>query len=165
MGPGSGPSTSPATPTAPPPTPTASSSTSRSKAFPISWQDSGSGVFTLATASVLPGLALRRQTASRVLTLRDCRCRRAPRRYLPLLTEKGQRLSGVSTRRCFRLRWRSPVGHLAVDALALQRVDHSDSWRGHARDRERHRRRHRHPARRSTLGRSVDRRPSTGYHS
>ncbi len=77
MGPGSGPSTSPATPTAPPPTPLLR--LIPFKAFPIRWQDSGSGVFTLATASGLLGLALRRQTVSRVLTLRDCRCRRAPR--------------------------------------------------------------------------------------
>src|SRR5205085_3360292 len=37
--------------------------------FPVSWQDTGSGVFTLASASLLLGLALRRQPAARVLSL------------------------------------------------------------------------------------------------
>ena len=37
--------------------------------FPVSWQDTGSGVFTLATASLLLGLALRREAAGRVLGL------------------------------------------------------------------------------------------------
>src|SRR3954469_14627549 len=39
------------------------------KPFPVSWQDTGSGVFTLATASLLLGLAMRRETAGRVLSL------------------------------------------------------------------------------------------------
>ena len=39
------------------------------KPFPVSWQDTGSGVFTLAAASLLLGLALRRESASRVLSL------------------------------------------------------------------------------------------------
>jgi len=39
------------------------------KPFPVSWQDTGSGVFTLATASLLLGLALRRELAGRVLSL------------------------------------------------------------------------------------------------
>jgi hypothetical protein len=39
------------------------------KPFPVSWQDTGSGVFTLALASVLIGLALRRERAGRVLAL------------------------------------------------------------------------------------------------
>jgi hypothetical protein len=39
------------------------------KPFPVSWQDTGSGVFTLAAASLLLGLALRRENASRVLSL------------------------------------------------------------------------------------------------
>ncbi|HEX4822089.1 MAG TPA: hypothetical protein VFV00_17925 [Acidimicrobiales bacterium] len=39
------------------------------KPFPVSWQDTGSGVFTLATASVFLGIALRRETAGRVLGL------------------------------------------------------------------------------------------------
>jgi hypothetical protein len=39
------------------------------KLFPVSWQDTGSGVFTLAVACVLLGLALRRQPAGRVLVL------------------------------------------------------------------------------------------------
>ena len=39
------------------------------KPFPVSWQDTGSGVFTLGTASLLLGLALRRGTAARVLSL------------------------------------------------------------------------------------------------
>lgn len=39
------------------------------KPFPISWQDTGSGVFTLAAASLFFGLALRRETAGRVLGL------------------------------------------------------------------------------------------------
>lgn len=39
------------------------------KPFPVSWQDTGSGVFTLAVASLLLGLALRRESAGRVLGL------------------------------------------------------------------------------------------------
>jgi hypothetical protein len=39
------------------------------KPFPVSWQDTGSGVFTLAVASLLLGLVLRREPAGRVLTL------------------------------------------------------------------------------------------------
>ena len=39
------------------------------KPFPVSWQDTGSGVFTLATASLFLGVALRRETAARVLSL------------------------------------------------------------------------------------------------
>ena len=39
------------------------------KPFPVSWQDTGSGVFTLATASLFLGLALRRDTAGRVLSV------------------------------------------------------------------------------------------------
>ena len=39
------------------------------KPFPVSWQDTGSGVFTLATASLFVGLALRRELAGRVLSL------------------------------------------------------------------------------------------------
>lgn len=39
------------------------------KLFPVSWQDTGSGVFTLATASLLLGVALRREAAGRVLNL------------------------------------------------------------------------------------------------
>lgn len=39
------------------------------KPFPVSWQDTGSGVFTLAAASLFLGLALRRETAPRVLGL------------------------------------------------------------------------------------------------
>jgi hypothetical protein len=39
------------------------------KPFPVSWQDTGSGVFTLAVASVLLGLALPREPARRVLGL------------------------------------------------------------------------------------------------
>ena len=37
------------------------------KPFPVSWQDTGSGVFTLALASVLLGLARRREQVGRVL--------------------------------------------------------------------------------------------------
>ena len=37
--------------------------------FPVSWQDTGSGVFTVALASVLLGLLLRREPAGRVLKL------------------------------------------------------------------------------------------------
>ena len=37
--------------------------------FPVSWQDTGSGVFTLALASVVLGLLLRREPAGRVLKL------------------------------------------------------------------------------------------------
>ena len=37
--------------------------------FPVSWQDTGSGVFTLAIASVCFGISLRRDTAARVLGL------------------------------------------------------------------------------------------------
>ena len=39
------------------------------KPFPISWQDTGSGVFTLAVASVVLGLVLRHEPAGRVLPL------------------------------------------------------------------------------------------------
>jgi hypothetical protein len=39
------------------------------KPFPVSWQDTGSGVFTLAVAFVLLGLALPRDPARRVLGL------------------------------------------------------------------------------------------------
>ena len=39
------------------------------KPFPVSWQDTGSGVFTLAVASVLLGVALPRDPARRVLGL------------------------------------------------------------------------------------------------
>ena len=55
--------------TAPPPTPTAFFVDIPFKPFPVSWQDTGSGVFTLATASLFLGLALRRETAGRVLGL------------------------------------------------------------------------------------------------
>ena len=37
------------------------------KPFPVSWQDTGSGVFTLAAASVLVGITLRNKPAGRVL--------------------------------------------------------------------------------------------------
>ena len=39
------------------------------KAFPISWQDTGSGVFAFAVASVVLGLLLRTEPAGRVLKL------------------------------------------------------------------------------------------------
>jgi hypothetical protein len=39
------------------------------KPFPVSWQDTGSGVFTLAAASLLFGLTLRHETAGRVTSL------------------------------------------------------------------------------------------------
>jgi hypothetical protein len=39
------------------------------KPFPVSWQDTGSGVFTLAIASLFLGLALRDDKAERVLGL------------------------------------------------------------------------------------------------
>jgi len=39
------------------------------KPFPVSWQDTGSGVFTLAAASLFLGRALRREPAGRVLGL------------------------------------------------------------------------------------------------
>ena len=39
------------------------------KPFPVSWQDTGSGVFTLAAASLFLGVALRREGAGRVLGL------------------------------------------------------------------------------------------------
>ena len=39
------------------------------KPFPVSWQDTGSGVFTLAVASLFLGVALRRAPAGRVLSL------------------------------------------------------------------------------------------------
>lgn len=39
------------------------------KPFPVSWQDTGSGVFTLATASLILGLRFRREAAGRVLGL------------------------------------------------------------------------------------------------
>ena len=38
------------------------------KPFPVSWQDTGSGVFTLAAASLFLGLALPREAAARVLS-------------------------------------------------------------------------------------------------
>src|SRR5947208_16589354 len=37
--------------------------------FPVSWQDTGSGVFTLAVASLFLGVVLRREPAGRVLIL------------------------------------------------------------------------------------------------
>ena len=37
--------------------------------FPVSWQDAGSGVFTLALASLLLGLLLRREPAGQVVKL------------------------------------------------------------------------------------------------
>lgn len=37
--------------------------------FPVSWQDTGTGVFTLALASLLLGLLLRREPAGQVLKL------------------------------------------------------------------------------------------------
>lgn len=37
------------------------------KPFPVSWQDTGSGVFTLAIASVLLGLTHAREPAGRIL--------------------------------------------------------------------------------------------------
>jgi len=39
------------------------------KPFPVSWQDTGSGVFTLAVAAVVFGLALRDERAGRALSL------------------------------------------------------------------------------------------------
>lgn len=39
------------------------------KPFPVSWQDTGSGVFTLALASMLLALAQPRATAARAATL------------------------------------------------------------------------------------------------
>jgi len=39
------------------------------KLFPVSWQDTGSGVFTLAAASLFLGVTLRRETAGRVIGL------------------------------------------------------------------------------------------------
>lgn len=39
------------------------------KPFPISWQDTGSGVFTLAAASATAGMALTAEPAGRVLRL------------------------------------------------------------------------------------------------
>jgi hypothetical protein len=39
------------------------------KPFPVSWQDTGSGVFALAVASLFLGVVLRRESAGRVLTL------------------------------------------------------------------------------------------------
>jgi hypothetical protein len=39
------------------------------KPFPVSWQDTGSGVFTLAVASLLLGVVLRREPAARGLNL------------------------------------------------------------------------------------------------
>ncbi|HSH60354.1 MAG TPA: hypothetical protein VK988_12085 [Acidimicrobiales bacterium] len=93
-----GPSTSPATPTAPPPTPLLR--LIPFKAFPIRWQDSGSGVFTLAqhlassdwlsavrplaasSPSVTAGVVA--QTSSSLTSTFTDR-------------KKGQRLSGVST--------------------------------------------------------------------
>ena len=39
------------------------------KPFPVSWQDTGSAVFTLAAASLLLGVALRREVGGRILGL------------------------------------------------------------------------------------------------
>jgi hypothetical protein len=39
------------------------------KPFPVSWQDTGDGIVTLAVASLFLGLALRREPAGRVLLL------------------------------------------------------------------------------------------------
>ena len=39
------------------------------KPFPVSWQDTGSGVFTLAVGAILVGVALRNEPAGRVLRL------------------------------------------------------------------------------------------------
>ena len=39
------------------------------KPFPVSWQDTGSGVFALAVASLALGCALRRDRAGRILRL------------------------------------------------------------------------------------------------
>ena len=39
------------------------------KPFPVSWQDTGSGVFTLAAASLFLGVGLRRETAGRMVRL------------------------------------------------------------------------------------------------
>ena len=39
------------------------------KPFPVSWQDTGSGVFTLAVASLVLGLAWHEERASRVLRI------------------------------------------------------------------------------------------------
>ena len=39
------------------------------KPFPVSWQDTGSGVFTFAVAALLIGLLLRREPAGQVLKL------------------------------------------------------------------------------------------------
>jgi len=39
------------------------------KPFPVSWQDTGSGVFTFTTASLVLGLRMRRESAGRVLGL------------------------------------------------------------------------------------------------
>jgi hypothetical protein len=39
------------------------------KPSPVSWQDAGSGVFTLAVGSLFLGVALRHETAARVLGL------------------------------------------------------------------------------------------------
>ncbi len=39
------------------------------KPFPVSWQDTGSGVFTLAAASLLLGISLRQEKAGRVLSV------------------------------------------------------------------------------------------------
>jgi hypothetical protein len=39
------------------------------KPFPVSWQDTGSGVFTFALAALVLGVVLRRETAGRVVGL------------------------------------------------------------------------------------------------
>ena len=39
------------------------------KPFPVSWQDTGDGIVTLAVASLILGVALRNETASRVVSL------------------------------------------------------------------------------------------------
>ena len=39
------------------------------KPFPVSWQDTGSGVFTLALASLLLGIVMRREPAGKVISL------------------------------------------------------------------------------------------------
>ena len=39
------------------------------KPFPVSWQDTGDGIVTLAVASLFLGIALRRERAGRVVTM------------------------------------------------------------------------------------------------
>jgi hypothetical protein len=39
------------------------------KPFPVSWQDTGDGIVTLAVASLFLGIALRREQAGRVVTM------------------------------------------------------------------------------------------------